>query len=168
MRQGDPISLFWQRLWEGVYLSYLTSIQNSDIPFLMWSSFHIFFSDDTIVFLCNGRKSSVTKVVEALRRYELFSGQKVNIDKICFILIPENLNKAFFIESRTCINMRDLLMTYLGVPLYKSRMSTSLFSRLVDKVKRICCGLAASYPWQVGWYCKTMFLIACQFTCSLL
>ncbi|KAK6775816.1 hypothetical protein RDI58_026817 [Solanum bulbocastanum] len=99
---------------------------------------HLSYADDTILF-CSGQPKSMRKMMTILKRYELVSGQLINLDKSLVHLhekIP--IGVSYQIRKIIGIRMGSFPFTYLGCPMFYGRKNKSHFEGFVQKVaKRI-------------------------------
>lgn len=70
-----------------------------------------------------------------LSDYKRVSGQLVNKKKSCVILAPNaQLDSIARVERITGMEHIELLIKYLGCPLYVGRKKNSIFSEMINKV----------------------------------
>ena len=72
-----------------------------------------------------------------LGKYQRISGQLVNVSKSCFLVDKKvSLVRRWVIARTTEFSFKELLVTYLGCPLYAGRRVRSFFNGLLDKVSQ--------------------------------
>ncbi|KAL9682430.1 hypothetical protein QQ045_014228 [Rhodiola kirilowii] len=140
VRQGDPlfptlfvIAMEWfsriinAEVGHGVICPYITKRQVVQVN-------HLLFADDLLNFT-NGAKNSIKNLLDIIGNCCKVSGQQL-ISSKSSIIVPDN-----FLSWRKEEIIRisgfaegNLLVAYLGVPLFRGRVRIDMFSALVDKV----------------------------------
>ncbi|KAF6145533.1 hypothetical protein GIB67_037566, partial [Kingdonia uniflora] len=96
---------------------------------------HLLYADDFIVFL-NGGKSSITGLMEFLRRYEACTGQKINKAKSgIFMHHSTPATRKTIIQTHCGIQMGTFPNLYLGAPICYGRMRIAHFDSLIRRVQ---------------------------------
>ncbi|XP_063942672.1 uncharacterized protein LOC135150335 [Daucus carota subsp. sativus] len=143
LRQGDPLSPYLFVLSMEILTIYLnTTLQNCDSFVHHWSTkqlklSHVIFADDIFVF-CKGEQASIMTLLDTVSLFCDCSGLKLNKEKCraFFCNVPDDLvlstmNDYGFAQG-------TLPITYLGLPLITSRLTTSLCDPLIHRLcKRI-------------------------------
>jgi len=97
---------------------------------------HLSYTDDTI-FFCSGDKKSIGKMMNVLRKYELISGQLINLDNSFFYLHDNTpLIVGIRLRKMTGIKKGNFSFTYLGCPVFYGRKKRAHFEELVKKIHR--------------------------------
>ncbi|KAA3483881.1 reverse transcriptase [Gossypium australe] len=94
---------------------------------------HIFFADDTLLFVRNNR-NEVQECMEILARFESMSGQKANADKSMVCFSPKT-PIPFRIAANEIFKMKvvDKLDNYLGLPIPVGRNRAVAFKCIMDR-----------------------------------
>ncbi|KAG9444362.1 hypothetical protein H6P81_015702 [Aristolochia fimbriata] len=138
LRQGDPLSpLLFNIVGEGFTSIIKAALEvgwlRNTLPEEMLPVAQ--FADDTIVF-GEGLVEQIEKWKAAIKLFELASGQRVNWDKtelFGFNLSPETTQ--LMADMLGC-NVGSLPSTYLGLPLFHSRIIQSIWSPVMEKVHK--------------------------------
>ncbi|XP_015169513.1 uncharacterized protein [Solanum tuberosum] len=139
LKQGDPLSLTLFIISAEVLARGLNKLHEEAnfkgyrIP--KWSPpiNHLSYADDTILF-CLGDKKSIGKMVDVLKKYEMVSGQVINLNKSIFYLHDKTpLIVGVRLRSMTEIRHGNFPFTYLGCPVYYGRKKKAYFEELVKK-----------------------------------
>lgn len=140
LKQGDPLapSLF---IVDAELLSRILNMLNHDQLFHGFCMEkrgpqinYLSFADDIIIFT-SGRKTSLRKIIWTLSNYESTSGQLINKHKSHFMTATCALPSAIRrIQGETGFSRKDSPLTYLGCPLYTSRIRIMYFNGLISKV----------------------------------
>ncbi|EOY17514.1 Uncharacterized protein TCM_042330 [Theobroma cacao] len=145
LRQGDSISpqLF---IIAAEYLSRGLNALYDQYPSLHYSSgvsisvSHLAFADDVLIFT-NGSKSALQRILAFLQEYQEISGQRINVQKSCFVTHTNvSSSRRQIIAQTTGFSHQLLLITYLGAPLYKGHKKVILFNDLVAKIEERITG----------------------------
>lgn len=97
---------------------------------------HLFFADDLVLF-SEANLENAREIHEILYRFCYYSGHKVNSlkSKIFFSTNTDDVTKDA-IENLLGFQQSDDLGTYLGMPLFHSRIKTSTFHFILDKIQK--------------------------------
>ncbi|XP_060182469.1 uncharacterized protein LOC132612163 [Lycium barbarum] len=143
LKQGDPLSPSFFILGAEVLsimlnqLPHINQYRGFSMPHNGPQITHLTYSDDVIIFSTGGKKSLML-VMHQLQNYQKCSGQKININKSCFLVDSKASTLVIHrIKQVTGYRHSSFPITYLGCPLYIGRQTISLFSDMVSKlVKR--------------------------------
>uniref|UniRef100_A0A803PJ47 Reverse transcriptase domain-containing protein n=1 Tax=Cannabis sativa TaxID=3483 RepID=A0A803PJ47_CANSA len=142
IRQGDPLSPYLFILcaegFSALILRYETNrwIHGCKIARSAPTISHMFFADDSYLY-CQASEVEALYIIEQLRKFELASGQKVNVAK-----------SSIFFSANIDDGMRDRIMritgmvqvdensTYLGLPSTMGRNKSAVLGFLKDRVRK--------------------------------
>ena len=99
---------------------------------------HLLFADDTILF-CDAEVEQVLHVRLLLLCFQAVTGLKVNVAKSELVPIGEVNNVHVLAEILGC-RVGALPMTYLGMPLWASHKSPSIWNSILEKIQRKLAG----------------------------
>ena len=99
---------------------------------------HLLFADDTILF-CDAEVEQVLHVRLLLLCFQAVTGLKVNVAKSELVPIGEVNNVHILAEILGC-RVGALPMTYLGMPLWASHKSPSIWNPILEKIQRKLAG----------------------------
>ena len=139
MRQGDPLSpalFLFVAEFLGRGLQQL-GLNHKDRCFVSASATvpYLAFADDTIIFTrCS--EPSLTTLHEFLLLYQKHSEQKVNAGKST-LLMPARMSEEHIrlVETTLGFHRQSFPIKYLGVPLVRGRMGTTVFDPLLAKLR---------------------------------
>ncbi|CAM8901772.1 unnamed protein product [Rhodiola kirilowii] len=142
LRQGDPISPYlflicaeWLTHTLNKYQE-LGLIQGAKICRGAPTITHLMFADDCLLFL-KARRDALHWVRSVLHRYELISGQKVNLAKsevFCSKSVQDTVKGE--ISGRMGMKLVDAHSNYLGLPTIFTNQKVALFRLVEEKVMR--------------------------------
>ncbi|XP_058103493.1 uncharacterized protein LOC131247064 [Magnolia sinica] len=140
LRQGDPLSPSVFILCAEVFSRSISRLvaAGTVTPFRLKQGCiqisHLLYADDTILFL-NGAASSLSKMRQFISKYQEVLGQKVNPRKSALFVSSKVLpGRVRSIERSLGFYKADGVLSYLGVPIVKGRMLSSVFKPLLDKI----------------------------------
>ena len=93
----------------------------------------LMFADDLLLF-ARAYHSSITKIVEAFRKFSRASGLEASIKKSCIYFTGVKMEDATDIATAVSLLMGELPFRYLGVPLAARKLNYSQCKILVDKI----------------------------------
>ncbi|KAL0431296.1 UNVERIFIED_CONTAM: hypothetical protein Sradi_0755600 [Sesamum radiatum] len=144
LRQGDPISpalfiLAAEALSRGLDHLFLTN------PNMIYQTgcrvkvSHLSYADDILIFT-RCEEQALTKLMQFLEEYKELSGQRINYSKSSFIPGKKTNLVAHRIKSMTGFTLKNLLISYLGAPIFKGNKKKILFEPLLDRIRNRVIG----------------------------
>ncbi|XP_060217819.1 uncharacterized protein LOC132645067 isoform X3 [Lycium barbarum] len=117
---------FYQSCWEIIKHELIEAIQQ------------FFGGTDDVIIFTSGGKRSLELVMHQLQNYQKCSGQRININKSCFLVEPKASNNIIQrIKEVTGYKHSNFPITYLGCPLYVGVQRIAYYSEMISKlVKR--------------------------------
>jgi len=95
---------------------------------------HLSYADDTILF-CSGQLSSIRKMMQILRNYEMVSGQMNHLNKnLVYLHEKVPIGVCNRIRRLTEIRQGSFPFIYFGCPIFYGRKNKSHFESLVKKI----------------------------------
>ncbi|XP_042965942.1 uncharacterized protein LOC122299620 [Carya illinoinensis] len=146
LRQGDPLSPYLFLLCtEGLVSMLKQAALNSMIPGIRIcrgapTINHLLFADDSVIF-CKADVQTNLELQRILKRYELASGQKLNMDKTSMVF-SSNVSSPMQEEIRNMWGGSAIQQyeKYLGLPPMISRKKANAFSDIKSRVwKKLQC-----------------------------
>ncbi|XP_060183329.1 uncharacterized protein LOC132613329 [Lycium barbarum] len=142
LKQGDPLSLSLFLLSAEVLSKMLNMLplNHHFTGFHIQSQgpqiTHLAYADDVIIFSSENHRS-IELVLQQLWFYEKCSGQKINVNKSCFLVAP-NTNDSVVQSLKVFTGFKHSVfpITYLGCPLYVGRKKIAFFNEVVSKIVR--------------------------------
>lgn len=141
LRQGDPLSPSIFILAQDAFSRKLNHLMNMT-PFIgrfkgdnnFGGVSHLLYADDMIIFM-EGNQRSLEYLKNLLQEYEVYSGQKVNVEKTR-VIVSNKLepSKKELIKQITGFSFANLPVKYLGTPLFKGRSRIHYFDEMVDAI----------------------------------
>lgn len=111
---------------------------------------HLFFADDMLIF-SNGNIRSLRRLRELLQKYEISSGQQINLQKSSmFVSKHIQGRKLVKVQQQLGCKVKEFPLNYLGAPLYKGRCKEVYFERLFQIVSNKLEGWKAKFLSFVG------------------
>ncbi|XP_042959541.1 uncharacterized protein LOC122294687 [Carya illinoinensis] len=146
LRQGDPISPILFIIMEEVFSRLLkrkalekrilTFSQPSGTPPIS----HLLFADDIMVF-ANASRGSIWCLMEVVKTYELWSGQKVNLEKSAVYFSKQlKRRRRGEILMETGVKEGHFPFQYLGVPIVEGKLKARNFDTLILNIERKLSG----------------------------
>ncbi|KAL6533813.1 hypothetical protein OROHE_013646 [Orobanche hederae] len=140
IKQGDPLSPFLFIIFTEAFtrtLSFLfnhTKIDYYKLPYCARRITSLSFADDTVVFL-KANMHSLENLMEFLKKYELPTGQKINIEKSSHSL-SDSAPVAYhrMVSDITNVPKGVFPFKYLGCPIFIGRKKHSYFQPLFDNI----------------------------------
>uniref|UniRef100_A0A803PY90 Reverse transcriptase domain-containing protein n=1 Tax=Cannabis sativa TaxID=3483 RepID=A0A803PY90_CANSA len=141
LRQGDPLSPFLFLLCsEGLSCLIYEAERAGRIQGLRFGSLdqrlsHLFFADDSLVFL-EATLEECKTIKEVLNRYELLSGQCINYDKSEMCVGSKiSSDSAGILAAHLGVNLVENHTKYLGMPSFVGRNKQQVFGKIREKVE---------------------------------
>uniref|UniRef100_A0A803QN76 Reverse transcriptase domain-containing protein n=1 Tax=Cannabis sativa TaxID=3483 RepID=A0A803QN76_CANSA len=150
LRQGDPLSPFLFLLCsEGLSCLIQEAERAGKIHGLRFGSleqrlFHLFFADDSLVFL-DANMDECKAIKEVLEKYENLSGQCINFEKTeMYVGCKIDISMAENIAAHLGVSLVKNHTKYLGMPSFVGRNKKQVFGNIRDKVE------AKLQGWKMG------------------
>ncbi|XP_074265574.1 uncharacterized protein LOC141588013 [Silene latifolia] len=140
LRQGDPISPYLFILCMEVLSRQLSMAEKTKtftgikISRYAPTLSHLFFADDALL-CCKATPASFEVIRDLLKKFEVASGQMINLDK-SYIKFSPNSPADFQAHMKSILKMPTVshFGDYLGVPIDIPRKKTEPFLPLIDKL----------------------------------
>lgn len=95
---------------------------------------HLFYADDMLIFT-NGRVRSLQILRNLMSRYQLSSGQEINLNKSAFYASKRiSQGRIARIQRVSGCHVKQLPFKYLGAPIYKGRCKSIFFEDTIGKL----------------------------------
>ena len=140
LRQEDPLSSFSN------FLSWLKSAGGGvgvNVARNTPSIKHLQFADETLIF-CGENEEQIKNVKATLLFFEVVSGLKVNFKSELNGIRTEKSKLLKYAKIFGC-RVRDLPVSYLGLPLCLGSITKSMWNLVVERVERKLLAWKASY-----------------------
>ncbi|KAK3188861.1 hypothetical protein Dsin_028422 [Dipteronia sinensis] len=142
LRQGDPLSLYLFILMEEI-LSRMINLEMLEKHILPFSHpggapaiSHFLYADDVVIF-ANASKRSIRGLMKVLKKYESWTGQRVNQEKSAIFFSEQlSLRRKNEILDETGFVEGKFPFTYLGVPIVDGKLRVSQFDPLIQKISK--------------------------------
>lgn len=140
LRQGDPLSPY---LFV-IAMNFLSLMLNKEAAVGSFNYHHqcvktklthLCFADDLLIFL-DGSLTSLQRVLQVLKEFELRSGLAVSMQKSCFFSSGLSVQEVEAIQVSTGMPSGTLPIRYLGVPLCTKKLTLQNCEPLIHQVKR--------------------------------
>ncbi|CAA0815785.1 RNA-directed DNA polymerase (reverse transcriptase)-related family protein, partial [Striga hermonthica] len=144
LRQGDPVSLslfvlavdYLSRCLDGFIRDYLqmTCSTRGYGPLILHLS-----NADVIIIFTQADDDGLIELMHLLEHYNSVIGQLISVQKSTFTFSSSSADRwAQRVHEITGFARNDLLITYLGAPLYKGHLTRALFAdirkRMIDRI----------------------------------
>ena len=133
IRQGDPLSPYLFLLAMQVLSSLFKKVElNGELDPLACGTLsvsHIIFADDVMIFLRAAMRNA-QRLKLILDQFTSLSGMNINYSKSA-IFFRGSVQRRQWITSHLGLNMGDLPIRYLGLPLISKRLSVGAYSPLI-------------------------------------
>ncbi|XP_027181659.1 uncharacterized protein LOC113780035 [Coffea eugenioides] len=142
IRQGDPLSPYLFLLCSEGFSNLLKQAEgNKRISGMKISRngpsiTHLFFADDSLIF-CNAEREEACELIQILRRYEMGSGQSINLEKSS-VFFSSNVDYQRRREVRQSLGSIQVATQgrYLGLPMVITRSKQQVFGYIKDSISR--------------------------------
>lgn len=140
IRQGDPLSPYLFIICAEILSGLINDCKDkgqihgisvaTNAPSIM----HLLYADDSLLF-CKAKPEEALVIHNILKKYQLMSGHKVNMDKSEMVFSPniDQLTQANF-QANLPIKINNSINKYLGMPTQFGRSKAQDFNYIMDRI----------------------------------
>ncbi|XP_074277141.1 uncharacterized protein LOC141600791 [Silene latifolia] len=154
VRQGDPLSpLLFVLSMEMLSRLFRTMCTTQDVSYhpkcVKLGLTHLIFADDLMVFT-RGNLPSVQKVAEILKLFASWSGLNANFEK--YEAYFGGVNSVLKQHILNSIGLKEgfFPFRYFGLPIYPSRLTSTMYDPIVQKIQHLVRSCAIKFLSYVG------------------